>query len=255
VADAPPSTAEDRRTWPNQPEGFRELTQRAFDHKAKRDNDRGESGSEGWDGIEFRSRNFTIIEDPTAPRSPPSVGQYLYPAGFASGRSPGTAQIAFKRPVREMYISLWIKLSPNWHGNQSSTNKMFFLWIGGGNRVFVSAEGAGMSRLQPQLRLQGVADKRRRLRPNVGRDAAVARGEWQRWEFLVKANDPGAANGELHWWIDGRKISEYRDVNIVPAGRRPLWDQFQWSATYGGGGAPVPHDQWIRWDHIYISGR
>jgi hypothetical protein len=112
-----------------------------------------------------------------------------------------------------------------------------------------------MNRLQPQLRLQGVDDRRPRLRPNRLLAAAVERGRWQRWELVLKANTPGRADGELHWWIDGRKVSEYRDVNIVRAGRPDTWDLFQWNATYGGGGAPVPHDQWVRWDHVYISGR
>ena len=247
----------DDREYPNEPAGFEVITERAFSHKAKDDKDRGPRGSEGWDGAEFRTGNFSIVRDPTAPKSPPFVAQFRYPQGFRGGRSPGLAQVAFRRPVRDLYLSLWIKLSPNWEGHRSNTNKMFFLWVNGGNRVFVSAEGKGQNRLQPQIRLQGrdIPDQRPRLPPNVQPGAEVRRGVWQRWELVVSPNTPGANDGRIRWWIDGQLVSDYRDVGFIRSGEGVRWDQLQWSATWGGGGDSVPADQFIWWDHVYVSGR
>jgi hypothetical protein len=150
-----------------------------------------------------------------------------------------------------------VKLSSNFYGNQSSTNKMFFVWIANGARFFISAEGAGNNALVPQIRLQGkyIPDQRPRLLPNVVPGATLKRGAWQRWELRLVANTPGQFDGIVQWWLDGQLISDYRDVAFVASGESNLWQQFQWSPTYGGGGAGVPYDMFLSFDHAYISGK
>jgi hypothetical protein len=153
---------------------------------------------------------------------------------------------------------MWVKLSSNFHGNQSSTNKVVHFWVkgmgsGGGNRIFLSAEGAGNGRLQPQLRLQGVPDARARITPNVAPGAVVTRGQWQHWEVLLTMNTPGQPNGQAQWWIDGQLVTDVRDLTIAAAGEPGTLFQLQWSPTYGGGGAPVPYDMYLWFDHAYVS--
>ncbi|MDQ3696862.1 MAG: Ig-like domain-containing protein [Gemmatimonadota bacterium] len=238
--------------YPNQPSGMKFITERSFNTKSSGGGDY--VGAEGWDPVESRFVRFTVVRDATAPKSASTVGQFIYPQGFRGGASPATAQLQFTIPVRTLYLSMWVKLSSNFEGHSSSTNKMFFLWISRGQRFFLSAEGAGLGHLYPQVRLQGVPDPRGRLRGNLAH-ATVARGHWQRWELIVKANTPGSADGEVHWWIDGTKITDYRDLEIVSRNESPEWDQFQWSATWGGGGNTVAQDMFLWYDHIYISGR
>ncbi len=242
-------------TYPHEPAGYEMLTKRDFSSKAKSDGDRGPAGSQGWDGAEYRSKRVTIVKDPTAPASPEGVLQFLYPAGFRGGSAPGLSQFVIRKPVTSLYISMWVKLSSNFDGHRSNTNKIFHMWIAGGNKLFVSAEGEGARRLQPQIRLQGVTDPRARLLPNEARGAEVARGRWQRWEFMLAVNTPGQANGRAQWWIDGRKVSDHRDIRLLEPGQRPAWQQFQLSPTWGGGGANVSRDMYLWVDEVYISGR
>jgi hypothetical protein len=237
-----------------EPAGFTMLTDRPFSAKALNQYDR--ANSEGWDPIEGRYPNFSLVSDPTAPFSGGSVGQMKYPAGFVGGSAPATAQKYFYNTnYKQLYVRVWVKLSANFQGQVSSTNKMFHLWIANGNRFFLSAEGAGSGPLYAQMRMQGVPDLRRRLVPNVVVGAQVRRGVWQQWELVVQTNTPGQANGEARWYIDGKLVSDYRNLEIVRVGEPENWQQVQWSPTWGGGGDLVQQDMFLWFDHMYVSGK
>jgi hypothetical protein len=235
------------------------ITDRQFDSKARNNNDRGPNGSDGWDGVEYRYPNFSIVQDPTAPNGDGLVGQMLFPANLTAGTGPGIAQIYFPPGLRQVYMSIWAKLSSNWIGNQTSTNKMFFVgFAGGNNQFFFSAEGAGRNPLQAQLRLQGLFDLRARITPNRN-NAYVQRGQWQRWEFLFTCNSsPMLANGRIDMWIDGQLVTSVNNVNWteIKYPTRPCTvDIFNWNPTYGGGGASPGVDQYLWFDRVYISGK
>jgi hypothetical protein len=249
----PPSHSNSSGAFANEPAGMTVLTNRAFDSKAATDRDR--AGAEGWDPVEGRYPNFSVVNDPTAPYSGSSVGQMTYPGGMRAGVAPATAQIWFKQPYKTLYISMWVKLSSNFSGNQTSTNKIMHMWINGGNRLFLSAEGAFMRGLTPEVRLQGVPDARARILPNVKSGMQIQRGQWQHWELVLVANTPGQPNGIAQWWIDGSLVTDIRDLEITRAGESNLWQQFQWSPTFGGGGAGVPNTQYLWFDHVYVSGK
>ncbi|KKU85943.1 MAG: hypothetical protein UY14_C0010G0002 [Parcubacteria group bacterium GW2011_GWA1_47_9] len=63
------------QTYPNEPSGFVKFTERPFDAVVE----------EGWDYTD--STRFTIVQDPTAPKSPQNVGQMFYPAGFTENKT------------------------------------------------------------------------------------------------------------------------------------------------------------------------
>lgn len=232
--------------YAREPAHFTRITERDFSDR----------NQDGWDPVEGRyAARLDIVVDSQAPKSGPLVFQMRYPAGFAGGSAPGTAQRSLGGHAHDLYLSMWIKLSANWQGHRTGTNKMFFLWINGQPRFFVSAEGVGSGPLLPQLRLQGsLPDPRPRLRANLAPRAQIARGKWQRWEFLLRMNTPGKANGEAHWWIDGTKVSEYRDLQFVSRSEPRVWGQFQWSPTWGGQQGTVTSEMSLRLDHFYASG-
>lgn len=231
--------------YPHEPAGFEKLTERDFSTR----------NPTGWLHIEDRYPGRLEVVPDDNPNVGPLVMEQRYPAGFQPGSGPATAEFPVRSPVTRLYISVWAKLSPNWQGHVSSTNKMFYVWIGGRPKVFISAEGVGSGLLEPQVRLQNDRAHRGRLRPNLARRAAVQRGVWQRWEFVFKANAPGRANGEVHWWINGVKVSQYHDVAYVDPGERPYWEVFQWRPIWGGsGGRPLAREQTLRFGHLYISG-
>jgi hypothetical protein len=184
-----------------------------------------------------------------------------YPAGHRSGTAPATVQThVFRPPVKELYVEVWARLSPNWFGNQSGTNKMFFVGASGGNnQFFFSAEGRGNGALVPQIRLQGIGDPRARVRPNVAGGTVLKRGVWQRWEFVLTCNSAtNASDGTIDFWLDGTHVTSVKEVNWTQT-KRPNqscdFPGFFWSPTYGGGGAPTPAHQYLDFDHVYVSGK
>jgi hypothetical protein len=270
AARIPTSEAAARRrgseaAHPNEPPGFRPLADRAFLSKATGDRDRGDKecrgGSECWDGVEFRYGKFEILEDRSAPFSCCSIARMRYPAGHRSGTAPATVQtLVFRPPVRQLYVSIWARISSNWFGNQSGTNKMFFLGAAGGNnQFFLSAEGQGHGALVPQVRLQGIGDRRARVAPNVAPGTVLTRGAWQHWEVMLTCNSGvNASDGTIDFWLDGTHVTSVKNVNWTQT-KHPTrvcdFPIFHWSPTYGGGGAPPPEEQFLDFDHVYVSGK
>ena len=236
------------------------MTDRHFDSKASANSDRGNTGSDGWDGIEYRYGGFSIVADPTAPTGDGRVGQMFYPAQHKAGTGPATAQtMPLSNGPKQLYVSVWVKISSNWVGNQSSTNKIFFLGVAGGNnQFFMSAEGSGHNTLVPQIRLQGVVDPRPRVAPNVT-NATMTRGAWHRWELVLTCNSGlNVPDGTIDLWQDGKHITSVKNVNWMRA-KAPTqhcgFSIFNWNPTYGGGGASPGVDQYLWFDRVYMSGR
>jgi hypothetical protein len=249
----PPATGGSNNA--NEPSGFSFLTDRAFNSLATSCSN-SSSGAEGWDGGEECSwKNISIISDPTAPRSPNSVLQALYPAGVTGGdpnATPGRIVKNFNS-ASQVYVSMWVKLSPNWVGNGTGTNKVFYLWMNDRPYFFMSAEGSGSGTLNATGRYQGSFDKREALPPNLGPSAVVQRGVWQHWEILVKANTPGTSNGEFHLWVNGSKVSEYKNVGYLASGESKAFMKMDVEPIWGGLGSTLSANQYMYFDDVYVS--
>jgi hypothetical protein len=240
VTPAPPPSA----LWPNEPPGMTVITERAFNAK----------GEDHWS--DEPSPNYSIVQDSDAPKSPTSVGQALYPAGFVAGSEPISLNRNLGTTYHTLYVSFWFKFSPNFVG-QPATNKIFHIFIADVNRVFLYLLGGGSQPLSPQFELQQVpvAGGARDLPPNVQPNFVVQRGRWYRWEFVLTSNTGDNADGKLDWWIDGVKMASYSDLQITRSSQSNIWQILQWAPTWGGIGGVVPADQYERVDHIYISGK
>jgi hypothetical protein len=246
----------DSLNCPNRPTGWTPMVNRSFRSLAKGPADH--QGSEGWDPFEARFARTTLNIVPEGTDG--SALDVLYPAGFQGGTAPATAQMQLGSgsPPNEIYLCLRVRLDRNWQGHRSGTNKMFYLWVIGQPRVFVSAEGNGRGPLVPQFRLQGTPDPRRHLGPNLLPSTLVPRGVWTTWEMRFRMNSRGRADGIAQWWIDGRQTHDYR--NMAFYGDRMLepkdqWSLFQLRPIWGGGGDVVasPMHLWI--DGVIIDGR
>jgi len=230
----------------NEPPGFTPLTEHPFNTITNSD-----SGALGqWSS---NGGMFAIVNDRTAPRSAPNVGQFTYPAGFHAGSAPGSIESDNLSNVTQLYLSFWMKLSSNFQGEGSNTNKVLFVWLSGHPAVFLSNEGSGTGApLMPTVRYQGSVDSREYFYQNVGTSQAMTRGQWRRWEVVLLANTPGQANGVIRWWIDGRKVGEYTDVRF-----RSAADPWQWvflQPIWGGVSGTVASTQYLWIDHLYVSG-
>ncbi len=242
----------------NEPAGFSMLTDRPFNTVATSCSDA--VATEGWNtNEECQWHHISVVSDPTAPRSPNNVLQAWYPAGTQGGTTdatPGrlTKDFAAKNQV---YVSMWVKLSSNFVGNGTNTNKVIYIWDNNKPAFFMSAEGGGMGNLIPTGRYQGPLDPREALPPNLVPPSSVAlqRGVWQHWEIIVKANTPGVRNGEFHLWVNGQKVAAYTDVGFLGASETQPFMKMDVEPIWGGGGSTVPADQYMWFDHVYTSGK
>ena len=230
----------------NEPAGFTPLTEHYFNTVTNND-----SGALGlWDS---NGGMFAITSDPTAPRSPPNVGQFTYPAGFHAGSAPGSIEFDHLAGMTQLYLSFWMKLSPGFQGEGSNTNKVLFVWLSGHPAVFLSNEGSWTTApLMPTMRYQGSVDRREYFYQNVGTSVPMTRGQWRRWEVVLLANTPGQADGVIKWWIDGQKVGEYTDVQFRSAA--DPWQYVFLQPIWGGVHGTVATTQYLWIDHLYVSG-
>lgn len=247
TSSAPPSGSSEGH--PHEPSGYVGVTDRPFDSKAEA----------GWDYND--TPNFSIADDTSAASyrpSPPSVGVATYPTGYAGGSAPMNTwyySLNSDGPFQRLYVSFWMKLSPNWYGHSSGVNKILFITAAGsaGNPVYLSAQGSGSGRLQAQVRLQGTPAGARNLVPNV-QDLSVTRGQWHHWELVLEMNTSGNADGSARWWLDGVEVGRYNDVEYVDASATHTWDGVKWAPVWGGIGETVPQTMTMSMDQIYVSG-
>jgi len=235
-------------TGTNEPTGMTVLTERSF--SALNEN--------GWTNTGGSS--YAIVTDASAPKSPSSVGQIKFPAGFGSGNAPVVLEKAWSSTNKTLYVSFWVKFSSNWDGNDAGVNKIFHFWIGGSNRLVLNARGVGSGRLLTEVELQGIkaggnydAGTTALFTGNLGPSGELVRNQWLHWEAVFVGNSSGAADGTVDWWADGVKIGHYSGLQFVSGAG--LWEELEWSPTYGGFGAAVPADQYQWIDHLYISGK
>jgi hypothetical protein len=79
----------------------------------------------------------------------------------------------------------------------------------------------------------------------------IEKNRWYCIEQYVKLNTPGAANGIMRAWVDGRIALDRSDVRFrsIPTLRI---DQI-WMNVYHGGTEPSPHDQHIYIDNVVVA--
>jgi hypothetical protein len=162
---------------------------------------------------------------------------------------------------------MWVKVSSNWVGHPTGTNKVLHFWVADANRVFAYIDGSGANTLHPYLGLQAIATPFNdgagqistsvNLRPNVAghTGAQIVRGQWYHWEILLNVNTNGAPNGTADWWIDGVQVAHYSGIGYVSGSQSRYFNVMRWDPTWGGLGGTVPADQYMYLDHIYISGK
>jgi hypothetical protein len=229
---------------PNEPAGFTKATERGFNEMAEN----------GW--MAGPPRNFSIIDDPSAPVSPPSIGRATFAAGFRGGTGPVRTGFKLERfQFTSIYLSFWVRFSDNWVGHPSGVNKILHIWVGGVNHVYLTAQGNRRGRLAAQINLQGIHERpvSRNLRPN--QDArSFDRGVWHHWEVLLRSGTPGMPDAQVEWWVDGHKAGAYYGINMLKPADTNFWEKVDWNPTWGGTGAQLRDPQYMDMDDFYISG-
>ncbi len=208
--------------------------------------------------------------DATAPKSAPNVAVQWFLPGLDGGSSPATTELTFMGASsrRTLYVAAWMKLSSNFQGHPTATNKIIHLCIDGMNKVFLEARGIGNGVLLPAVGLQGldapftaldesghsVTATSHNLPANLA-STSIVRGQWQKYEIVVVGNNPGVADGAIDLWLDGVHVMSYVGLQFVGAGNSGNWNAVQWSPTWGGLGGTILAPFSLSIDEMYISGK
>jgi hypothetical protein len=231
--------------WPNEPAGLTLRTDWGLDQVVPTSGDVGIPGSPGWRVVANAAVGSpqgwaTLASDASAPFSPASVYDFVYPAGMVEGDAPATVYYA-GLGATELYAGFWWKPSAPFDYGPDG-NKVAFMFNGGGG-----AGGQQFMILKSDQRLSVLpeipGDFRWRT-PNVN-STAVTLGQWHRVEwYATKA-------GVLKWWLDGVLQGSYTDApNSVN------FDMFQFSPTWGGNIGAIKHETDHYWfDHVPLSTR
>lgn len=243
VVAAPPVGA-----WlEHEPAGMTLLRDRAFTTHAEAN----------WDtGV-----GLTIENDVLALQSPPAVIRATYPPGHPAGNEPVNGASGTQHALhKNVFIAFAFRLSPNWVGNGSGTNKLFYERVLNPDKpvFFLSAEGGGDDPLRPYARLQDIVTYpggSGNLAPNLVPLAEIVRGQRHKLSVYLQGNSPGNADGAVDWWLDGVKVGAVGGIQWTPL--QSEFNIFELRPIWGGANVdpPIVEEQWLEVDHVTVSGK
>jgi hypothetical protein len=212
------------------------------------------AGEDGW--WDSDNGSLAIIQDATAPKSPNNVAQMVFNAGINGGYAPSTLE----RQVsgNTMYVAAWVKFSSNWQSHNSSVNKILHFWIGGGNKLVITAAGyQAYGPLTARISLQGVVSGGNNndggITGTYESTAQFVRGAWTKIEVIAVGNSPGANDGSVKLYINGTLATQCSGIQFASGGGG--FTLISWAPVWGGTGDTVQQTMYEYMDHIYISGK
>lgn len=205
-----------------------------------------------------------IVQDPSAPVSPPWVADSFLPLGSSVGGN----WLAWWNsvPSRELYLRGRIKLNAEFSCSSVGVTKLTFL------RNYENAFGAPITNGVFQMRGCGAAKTMEWSHntggldnshicggdaigntcfPNVG-TGQVTRGSYFDFQACASASTTTTSRDGVIWWaINGVMAGKYTAVNYG-AGKTTEWVMNNtWDGNLNGQG--FTSDTHIYWDHVYLS--
>jgi uncharacterized protein YjdB len=231
----------------NEPSGMTLIDERPFNSL----NEHAAPNNPAWD----TDNTLSIVQDPTAPKSPSGVLRNTFPTGFTGGGSAGGhAGVLLAGNYRVLYISYWAKYSANWYGHETGINKHVYAWAGDYPPFVMEADGSGTGPLRPRPALQRMISGDGMYTNNLVPSAVIPRGAWFHIEIVLNGNTSGTANGSMDWWLDGVHVGSVGGLQYTSG--TTAWNVFEMYPVWGGVGTiTVPSTQTLDWDHVYLSGK
>jgi len=219
----------------------------------------------GWYALQ--STNLAVVTpDLTAPGSPPNVLSVRFPRGMVAGVGPvnfGGWDILGKVQGQKskLYFSMWLKCVGPDYENQAVGTKMGF--FGGATATNTAAhnswffiKGIGTQTIAPAFKVELHQSNPNpiNLPQNVNTQSVMTCNAWHHWEAVLELNTLGQANGKFKWWIDGILVMDRPDLTYIYPGNTTKFYDYVFNPTWGGTGGTKTRDDFMRIDHIYISG-
>jgi uncharacterized protein YjdB len=210
------------------------------------------AGEDGWWDSDHGS--LAIIQDASAPRSAPNIARMTFNAGINGGYAPSTLERQINGNT--MYVAAWVRYSSNWQSHNSSVNKILHFWIGGGNKLVITAASyTPYGPLTARISLQGVVSGGNNndggITGTYNSTAEFVRGQWTKIEVVAVANTPGSNNGSVKLYINGALATQCSGIQFYSGGGP--FQLLQWAPVWGGTGDTVQQTMYEDMDHVYIS--
>jgi len=191
---------------------------------------------------------ITIVPITDSPLGDAQALQIGYNAGSVGGG--GTEleyDIAAGHWPNEIFMGYYVQVDSTWQGHSSAINKMVYFDDGGAtfSAMWYEMFGSGTSPLSLYVVNQsgsGPAGMHENVTP-----ANFTRGQWHKVEIYQKQGSPGI----VRVWVDGALAIDRSDVFTNNA---PI-DYVTISGIWGGVGDTKAHFDFMRFDHVRISGR
>jgi hypothetical protein len=238
------SKAHGASTWPNEPAGFTTITDWGLDQAVPTSGDVPISGSPSWhvigNSLPGSILGWTVLgSDISAPSSPSSVYDFVFPIGMIEGEAPSTVYYG-QLTGKEIYVGFWWKPSNPFNYGPNG-NKIAFIFNGGGGvggQQFIILKSDHLLHVLPEYPGDYVWRN-----PNVN-STAVTLGQWHRIEWYSNVQ-----TGVMKYWLDGILQGSYTDVKNTFD-----FDVFEFSPTWGGNSGAIKQETDHYWfDHVHIS--
>jgi hypothetical protein len=235
----------------------------------------------GVSNIAYDPQNFAIVQDASAPLTPPGTLMTTWPSGEVGGDGPGRWNFwdalpeRNGTPYREVYVSFRAKIPTANFENQAVGTKLFYLSHGGDgtyatNDEFLVLYNGDQQKLMSSMQLAYyTAESDDRDTAEVNGGSGVPRyqnvnttkrftcGVWNQIELYVNVGTPNNHDGIVRVWIDTVLVTEYTDIKFLDTDYNYTHGVYsgQWTPIWGGVGGTKTRVDFMLIDHFYVSGR
>ncbi len=190
---------------------------------------------------------ITIVPITDSPLGDAQALQIGYLAGSVGG---GGTELEYDIPgtrPNELFVGYYVQVDPTWQGHLSAINKMVYLEDdpAGFSAMWYEMFGSGSESLSLYVVNQSGSGPAG-IHEN-GTPVNFTRGQWHKVEIYQKQGQPGI----VRVWVDGVLAIDRSDVYTRAA---PI-ASVSISGIWGGVGDVKQHYDFMRFDHVRISGR
>lgn len=204
-----------------------------------------------------------IVEDATAPTGSNQVYRETFWRGMSGGVGPSIQQQLFGGRYSTVFIGTYWKVSEDFENHPSNINKLLYTGKSDpGSAVSIHYFGATELDLQPVPEAGLASWAAGRIRHNGRAPRKIVGGRWYRLELLLEKKTGAYWRARL--WVDGKLYIDSDDGGVAADNGNPHaplvltesgYDYAEIASIWGGMGSKKTKDDYMWWDHFYVSVR